>query len=176
LVHCGRSFSGGPTFLAHFARTRLRVRPFPRDRASLSPPCRPSSVSKTLGAYLRIAERGPWHALPKSAPSFGGVQAALRVLCCVPTRRRPFGFTMNKPGRSKRLPFFRSDVKAWPIKGSILNRISVVETLYWPSRSNFGFSTVPPPLDAREAMDWLRRSRPSLPLSAVSNDGMAIGA
>jgi len=175
-VHCGRSFSGGPTFLAHFARTRLRVRPFPRDRASLSPPCRPSSVSKTLGAYLRIAERGPWHALPKSAPSFGGVQAALRVLCCVPTRRRPFGFTMNKPGRSKRLPFFRSDVKAWPIKGSILNRISVVETLYWPSRSNFGFSTVPPPLDAREAMDWLRRSRPSLPLSAVSNDGMAIGA
>jgi len=29
-------------------------------------------------------------------------------------------FTMNKPGRSKQLPSFRSDVKAWHNKGSVL--------------------------------------------------------
>jgi len=121
-----------------------------------SNPLQPSALPrKHSAAYLRKAERAPARSSQVVSLSSEWVSAS-RVLRCVPTRRRPFGFTMNKPGRSNRLPFFRSDVKAWPIKGSILNRISVVETLYWPSRSNFGFPRAPILRDARERVQvWL---------------------
>ena len=78
-------------------------------------------------AWLRPERRG------------GGVPLGLVSSQCAQARRRLLTFTMNKPERSKQLPFCRLDVLAWHDKGSVLwtNVLALFAGLLW---KNIGLS------------------------------------
>jgi len=103
------------------------------------------SASTKLGCLSPKTAEGRWHALPRfvvqgGLPSWASWASCVLKVC--PTAETPIGFTMNKPGWSKQSPFCRSDVKAWPIKGSVL-WTNVLELFTGRCRKNFGLSLAP---------------------------------